>query len=140
MATGNCENCANRETCKKTIGFMFGYCNTDFIENKKETNPMTTLETLKLKMLALAVELDPYEDPETFKSEINAGPIDPDDVREQMIEVLTEYNDSEYDGDIIALCNDIIRLCDELSAESDDDDDTVESLDPDDMNYVAYFS
>lgn len=77
---------------------------------------MTNLETLKLKMLALAIELEPYEDPDTFKSEINAGPIDLDDIKEQTAGVLAEYNDSEYDGDIIALCNDIIRLCDALSA------------------------
>ena len=119
---------------------MFGYCNTDFIENKKETKPMTTLENLKLKMLALAIELDPYEDPDTFKDEINAGPIDPDDVREQAAGVLAEYHDPEYDGDIIRMCIEIILLCARLSAESVDDDDTVESLDPDDLAYVAYFS
>lgn len=28
--TGKCENCAKKATCKKEIGFMFGYCNIDF--------------------------------------------------------------------------------------------------------------
>lgn len=33
---GNCENCANRATCKKSIGFMFGFCNTDFVPEQSE--------------------------------------------------------------------------------------------------------
>ena len=28
--SGNCENCAKRETCHKDIGFIWGFCNTDF--------------------------------------------------------------------------------------------------------------
>ena len=26
----SCETCVNRETCTKTIGNMFGYCNIDY--------------------------------------------------------------------------------------------------------------
>lgn len=29
--TGECESCAKRETCKKDIGFIWGFCNTDFV-------------------------------------------------------------------------------------------------------------
>ena len=31
VAGGNCDKCARRDTCKKSFGHMFGYCNTDFI-------------------------------------------------------------------------------------------------------------
>ena len=27
---GNCEDCARKDYCKKSMGFMMGYCNTDF--------------------------------------------------------------------------------------------------------------
>ena len=30
MTEKTCENCANAATCKKAIGYMFGFCNTDF--------------------------------------------------------------------------------------------------------------
>lgn len=33
---GTCETCAKREHCKKDIGFMFGFCNTDYEPDKKE--------------------------------------------------------------------------------------------------------
>lgn len=29
--TGYCEDCKNKSTCKKSIGFMVGFCNTDFL-------------------------------------------------------------------------------------------------------------
>lgn len=37
---GNCETCKHAETCKKAIGFMFGYCSTDYEpkELKKDEN------------------------------------------------------------------------------------------------------
>lgn len=28
---GNCENCARRETCTRTTGIIFGFCNLDFL-------------------------------------------------------------------------------------------------------------
>lgn len=28
--TGNCENCAKAETCRKDIGIIWGFCNTDY--------------------------------------------------------------------------------------------------------------
>lgn len=31
-----CENCAKVETCKKDIGIIWGFCNTDFQPKKKE--------------------------------------------------------------------------------------------------------
>ena len=36
--SGNCENCARRETCKKAIGIIAGFCNTDFapVEKSRE--------------------------------------------------------------------------------------------------------
>ena len=34
--SGKCENCAKRETCKKDIGFLFGFCNTDFVPKKEQ--------------------------------------------------------------------------------------------------------
>lgn len=36
MIDKSCENCANAPTCKKAIGYMFGFCNTDF-EPKRES-------------------------------------------------------------------------------------------------------
>ena len=33
---GNCENCAKRDDCKKSIGFIFGFCNTDYEPETKE--------------------------------------------------------------------------------------------------------
>ena len=27
-----CETCARRETCKKSMGAMFGYCTTDYLK------------------------------------------------------------------------------------------------------------
>lgn len=33
---GNCENCAKVETCKKDIGIIWGFCNTDFEPKKEE--------------------------------------------------------------------------------------------------------
>ena len=34
--TGNCESCAKRETCKKDIGFIFGFCNADYEPKHRE--------------------------------------------------------------------------------------------------------
>lgn len=36
MAGGNCENRARCETCTKTIGVMFGWCNIDFVPKEQE--------------------------------------------------------------------------------------------------------
>ena len=37
MAQENvCENCKHENTCTKTIGIMFGYCNIDFEAKEKE--------------------------------------------------------------------------------------------------------
>lgn len=36
--TGYCENCALRETCTKAIGQMFGFCNTDYVEESEKDN------------------------------------------------------------------------------------------------------
>lgn len=38
--SGNCTSCAKQYTCKKDIGFMFGFCNTDFepIQTEKTLN------------------------------------------------------------------------------------------------------
>ena len=33
---GNCENCAKREQCKKEIGIIFGFCNTEFEPEQEE--------------------------------------------------------------------------------------------------------
>jgi hypothetical protein len=33
--SGNCENCARRETCKKEIGIIWGFCNADFVPVEK---------------------------------------------------------------------------------------------------------
>ena len=33
--TGECENCAKRDSCRKEIGIIWGFCNTDF-EPKQE--------------------------------------------------------------------------------------------------------
>lgn len=33
---GTCETCTKRERCKKDIGFIFGFCNTDYEPEKKE--------------------------------------------------------------------------------------------------------
>jgi len=33
---GECENCAKIKTCKKDIGFIWGFCNADFEPKKKE--------------------------------------------------------------------------------------------------------
>lgn len=33
---GNCDNCALRDCCTKEIGYMFGFCNTDFVPIKPE--------------------------------------------------------------------------------------------------------
>lgn len=36
---GNCENCVKKNQCKKDIGIIWGFCNTDFIpENEQEEN------------------------------------------------------------------------------------------------------
>ena len=37
-ATGYCEDCVKRQWCRKSIGIMFGFCNTDYEEdvNKDE--------------------------------------------------------------------------------------------------------
>ena len=36
--SGTCETCQNRETCRKVIGTIFGFCKTDYapIEKEKE--------------------------------------------------------------------------------------------------------
>lgn len=34
--TGYCERCAKRENCKKDIGIIWGFCNTDYVPEKKE--------------------------------------------------------------------------------------------------------
>lgn len=33
---GNCDTCAKKETCTKDIGFIWGFCNTDYKPMKKE--------------------------------------------------------------------------------------------------------
>ena len=33
---GNCEDCAKIENCKKDIGIIWGFCNTDFVPKKKK--------------------------------------------------------------------------------------------------------
>ena len=33
---GTCDECAKRDNCKKEIGFMFGYCNTGFVQASGE--------------------------------------------------------------------------------------------------------
>ena len=33
---GECENCARRDFCAKTVGALFGFCNTDFLPKKEE--------------------------------------------------------------------------------------------------------
>lgn len=35
--SGYCETCAHRETCRKTVGIMFGFCNTDYEPEKEAT-------------------------------------------------------------------------------------------------------
>lgn len=32
----SCETCAHREECRKPIGYMFGFCNIDYKEEKKK--------------------------------------------------------------------------------------------------------
>lgn len=32
----NCEYCTKEETCNKSFGVMFGYCNTDFEADKEK--------------------------------------------------------------------------------------------------------
>lgn len=41
---GNCENCAKVETCKKDIGVIWGFCNTDFEPKKEEKKVKTKKE------------------------------------------------------------------------------------------------
>lgn len=46
---GYCENCAKEENCKKDIGIIWGFCNTDFApkgEEKKDAVPLQ--ETLHM--------------------------------------------------------------------------------------------
>lgn len=31
LMSGTCDECIREKECKKTIGIMFGYCNTEFI-------------------------------------------------------------------------------------------------------------
>lgn len=31
----SCDNCANKAHCKKSIGYMFNFCNTDFVPADK---------------------------------------------------------------------------------------------------------
>lgn len=33
---GHCENCKHEDSCKKDIGIIWGFCNTDY-EPKEET-------------------------------------------------------------------------------------------------------
>ena len=43
--TGACENCANSETCRKDIGIIWGFCNTDFEpKNKKISDEVSKTE------------------------------------------------------------------------------------------------
>lgn len=53
---GLCENCVKQDTCKKTIGIMFGFCNTDF-EAEKEEKKMTVRD-----LLAMNIEIDVCDD------------------------------------------------------------------------------
>jgi hypothetical protein len=32
--TGYCENCAKEQICRKDIGIIWGFCNTDFEQKK----------------------------------------------------------------------------------------------------------
>ena len=34
----SCETCAKKETCKKDVGFIFGFCKTDYVPNLDEDN------------------------------------------------------------------------------------------------------
>lgn len=36
MMSGCCEDCAKIENCKKDIGIIWGFCNTDFVPKKKK--------------------------------------------------------------------------------------------------------
>lgn len=33
---GYCDKCAKEKDCKKDIGFIWGFCNTDFVPKGKE--------------------------------------------------------------------------------------------------------
>lgn len=43
--SGTCDTCANRESCHKDIGIIFGFCNADYkpadneSKSKEEQNP-----------------------------------------------------------------------------------------------------
>jgi len=36
--SGMCESCTKRDGCKKDIGFIFGFCNTDYETEKENLN------------------------------------------------------------------------------------------------------
>lgn len=41
---GYCESCAKRDTCKKDIGIIFGFCKTDYINDSKITLAVPSTE------------------------------------------------------------------------------------------------
>ena len=32
----SCETCAKRDDCKRIVGIMFGFCETDYVPEKKQ--------------------------------------------------------------------------------------------------------
>ena len=72
---GNCETCAKRDSCKKDIGFMFGFCNTDY-------------EPDTVEIARQIMELLPEEDRDWFEvlDAVRCGGLTLEEVKEEMID------------------------------------------------------
>ena len=51
--SGYCENCLKEDTCKKTIGIMFGFCNTDYRPKREESQAKQMLQAFQSAWLTI---------------------------------------------------------------------------------------